>query len=106
MKIFSRIVLLWVLPGAAAAWAQEQKITIHEYTFSPPELTVTAGTTVTWMNLDQEPHSVVEKDKKFHSAALDTNDSYNFTFTKPGTYHYFCSLHPQMTGTIIVVKGK
>jgi plastocyanin len=106
MKALLSIMALGVVLLAVPAWAQDQKITIHEYTFSPPELTVTTGTTVTWMNLDQEPHSVVEKDKKFHSAALDTNDSYNFTFTTPGTYQYFCSLHPQMTGTIIVVKGK
>lgn len=103
MKALLSIIALGVALSAAPAWAQEQKISISGYTFSPPEVTVTAGTKVTWTNHDQEPHSVMEKNKKFHSAALDTDDSYSFTFTQPGTYRYFCTLHPQMTGTITVV---
>ena len=104
MNALLRSVALVTLLSAAPGWAQEQNITISEYAFSPAQLTVTAGTRVTWTNHDQVPHSVVEKDRKFHSAALDTNDRYSFTFTEPGTYRYFCSLHPQMIGTVIVVK--
>jgi plastocyanin len=104
MKVLLRCIVLGFLLSAPSAWAQERRITISEYAFSPAQLTITAGTKVTWTNLDQVPHSVVEKDKIFRSAALDTNDSYSFEFTQPGTYRYFCSLHPQMTGTVIVVK--
>ncbi len=104
MNVLSRGIALGILLSAAPVWAQELKITISEYAFVPAHLTVNVGTTVTWTNLDQVPHSVVGKDKKFHSAALDTNDSYSYTFMQPGTYQYFCSLHPQMMGTVIVVK--
>ena len=70
--------------------------------FSPPTLTVAAGTTVTWTNNDDIPHTVRAVDGSFHSKAMDTADSYTFTFTKPGVYSYFCSLHPKMVGKVIV----
>jgi plastocyanin len=77
-------------------------VTIDNFTFSPPELTVAAGTTVKWINHDDIPHSVVENKKAFRSKALDTDDSYSFTFASAGTFSYFCGLHPHMVGKIIV----
>jgi len=77
-------------------------ISIHEFMFSPTSLTVTAGTTVHWKNLDPEPHTIRAVDATFKSDALDQDDSFNFTFDKPGTYRYVCSIHPQMVGTIVV----
>jgi plastocyanin len=77
-------------------------VTIDNFTFSPPELTVAAGTTVKWINHDDIPHSVVENNKAFRSKALDTDDSYSFTFASTGTFSYFCGLHPHMVGKIIV----
>ena len=61
-----------------------------------------AGTTVTWKNMDDIPHAVAAVNKQFKSKTLDTDDAYSFTFTTPGSYEYFCSLHPHMTGTIVV----
>lgn len=77
-------------------------ITIDNFTFGPANLTVPTGTTVTWTNHDDIPHSIVATDKAFRSAALDTNDSYTFTFKTAGTFAYFCGLHPHMTGKVIV----
>jgi len=91
-------------PTAAAAPAKVQKVAIDNFAFSPQVIVVAPGTTVTWTNADEDPHTVVANDKSFHSAAMDTDESYSFTFTKAGEYAYFCSLHPHMTGKI-VVKG-
>ena len=77
-------------------------ITIDNFTFTPAELTIAKGTTITWINHDDIPHSVVENDKKFRSKALDTDDSFSFTFAAEGTFQYFCGLHPHMTGKVIV----
>jgi amicyanin len=77
-------------------------IGIDNFTFNPQNLTVKAGTTVTWTNKDDIPHAIAAVNKEFKSKALDTGDAYSFTFTTPGTYAYFCSLHPHMTGTIVV----
>jgi len=79
-------------------------VTIDNFAFGPAAITVAPGTKVTWTNRDDEPHTVTSADdpKVFRSAALDTNDSFSFTFDKPGTYRYFCSIHPHMTGTIVV----
>ena len=82
-----------------------QTVSIKMFAFTPQMLTVTPGTTVAWTNADEDPHTVTANDKGFHSAALDTDDKYSFTFTKPGDYAYFCSLHPHMTGRIIVKAG-
>jgi plastocyanin len=68
----------------------------------PADAVVASGTTVTWKNDDDSPHSVREKDGKFKSAALDTDDTFSQTFTAPGEYEYFCSIHPYMTGKIVV----
>ena len=90
-----------VLLPFGAAHAQEVQVTIDNFTFSPPELTVKVGDTVTWTNHDDIPHTVVSAGK-FRSKALDTDNSYSFTFASAGDYKYFCSLHPHMTGTIVV----
>lgn len=81
----------------------EVKIAILNYKFDPEVLTVAAGTTVTWVNQDETVHSVVSSDKRFTgSGGLDKGDDYSYTFTTPGSYEYFCSLHPFMKGQIVV----
>ena len=81
---------------------EEVKVTIDNFSFSPPDITVKPGTTVTWVNQDDVPHTVVSNDKKFRSKALDTDDKFSFTFTDPGTYEYYCSVHPKMTAKVTV----
>jgi plastocyanin len=109
----SRAVIIAMLIGpivgamlaAASVAAQDATnvITIDNFTFTPPELTVAVGTTVKWVNHDDIPHSVINKDKVFRSkAALDTDDSFSYTFTSAGTFDYFCGLHPHMVGKVIV----
>lgn len=93
------LVMLLAVPHAFAADAQ---IKIANFTFDPPTLTIKAGTTVTWINADDIPHVVSEKDGKFRSGALDTDDSFSQSFTTAGTIEYFCAIHPHMTGKIIV----
>jgi len=73
-----------------------------DFMFAPTALTVAAGSTVTWTNRDDEPHSVVSESGVFRSGALDTNESFSFRFDKAGTYRYTCSIHPRMVGTIVV----
>jgi plastocyanin len=78
-------------------------VSIDNFTFAPQTLTVKAGTTVTWTNKDDIPHGIAATNNAFaRSKALDTDDSYSFTFTTPGSYQYFCYIHPHMTGTIVV----
>jgi len=96
-----------MIHGSQIARAAEEKnaaasITIDNFSFTPKEVTVAVGTTITWVNHDDVPHTVVSPDKKFRSKALDTDDQFSFTFTDAGTYNYFCSVHPIMTGKIIV----
>ena len=90
--------------GAYAGAAAPGAVSIANFAFSPAPLTVAPGTTVTWTNTDDEPHTVTSADggKMFKSPALDTDDKFSFTFDKPGTYKYFCSIHPHMVGTIVV----
>jgi plastocyanin len=83
------------------AHAEDAHVTIDNFTFSPHDLKVKAGTKVTWVNHDDIPHTVADP-PTFRSRALDTDESFSFTFTTPGTYSYFCALHPHMTGTIVV----
>lgn len=89
--------------NAQVASAPDQ-IEIDNFNFAPVTLTVAAGTKVTWTNHDDIPHTVVSGDdpRLFKSPPLDTDDAYSFVFDKPGTYTYFCSIHPKMVGTIIV----
>jgi plastocyanin len=83
------------------AHAEETKVTIDNFTFTPAEVKVKVGDTVTWSNHDDIPHTVVSAGK-FRSKTMDTDGSFSFTFTAAGDYKYFCSLHPHMTGTIKV----
>ena len=87
----------------ARAASPATAVSIDNFTFTPQSLTVKAGTTVTWTNKDDIPHGIAATNNAFkRSPALDTDDSYSFTFTTPGTYQYFCYVHPHMTGTIVV----
>ena len=91
-----------MLAAASRAFATDAEIKISNFTFDPPVLTIKAGTTVTWINADDIPHLVSEKDGKFRSGALDTNDSFSQSFATAGTVEYFCAIHPRMTGKIVV----
>ena len=102
MKLKSFFLLPVLLTTSLAIRAGETVISIHEFMFSPTAMTIPAGTTVRWKNLDGEPHTVRSIDATFKSDALDQNDSFVFKFDKPGTYRYVCSIHPQMVGTIVV----
>jgi plastocyanin len=88
--------------AVAAEEASGDVVNIDNFFFTPQELTVPVGTTVKWFNRDDIPHTVAEANRVFRSKALDTDDSYSFTFTTAGTYTYFCGLHPHMTGKVIV----
>jgi plastocyanin len=90
-----------VSPAADEA-AVQPAVRIDNFSYTPSTLVVAPGMTVTWTNDDDDVHTVVEKERKFRSAALDTNDTFTQTFTAPGEYNYFCSLHPQMVGKIVV----
>ncbi|HWI25560.1 MAG TPA: cupredoxin family copper-binding protein [Stellaceae bacterium] len=94
----------WPVLHRAAAAPSPGEVRISGFAFAPAVLTVPRGTTVTWINQDDEPHTVTsERDPKaFASQALDTDESFTFTFRDPGTYRYFCSIHPHMQGTIVV----
>jgi amicyanin len=79
-------------------------VSISDFKFNPPTLTVPVGTTVTWTNQDEEPHTLAAKDGSFHSPGMDTHATYSFTFTTAGSYAYICSIHPFMNGTVVVTK--
>lgn len=87
---------------SAAPLASQASVGIGNFSFQSSLLTVKAGTTVTWTNGDDIPHTIVSKDGLFRSKVLDTGERFSFTFAKPGQFGYFCSLHPHMTGTIVV----
>jgi plastocyanin len=87
---------------AASAVPTEFRASIAEFAFKPDTMMVPVGTTVTWENNDDIPHTVVSLDHTFRSPALDTDDKFSFTFNKAGTFEYFCSLHPNMTAKIVV----
>ena len=88
--------------GVVDAAAKAVTVKIDNFTFAPPDLTVAAGTTVTWKNDDGEVHRVADDHNAFSSAALDTDDSFSHTFATAGVYHYFCTIHPYMVGKIVV----
>ena len=101
--VCASVVAPFVLPARAQSAAGANGISIDNFTFNPPTLTVKAGTTVTWTNKDDIPHGIASSNGAFtKSKALDTDDSFSFTFTTPGSYKYFCYLHPHMVGTIVV----
>jgi plastocyanin len=82
--------------------AADTEVKIDNFTFNPQQITIKADTTVVWTNGDDIPHMIASKTGIFKSKALDTDDKFSFTFATPGTYPYFCALHPHMTGTIVV----
>ena len=88
--------------AVAASSAAGATVRIDNFTFAPATLTVPVGTTVTWVNADDLPHTIAAKDRRFKSKALDTDDTFAHTFSTPGRFEYFCSLHPHITGTIVV----
>jgi plastocyanin len=91
-------------PTLGAPTAAPTAVRIANFTFAPATITVRPGTTVTWTNDDDIPHTVTATNGGFRSKVLDTGNSYSFTFTKAGEFQYFCSIHPHMTGKVIV-KG-
>jgi len=105
--VFAAAVLSVSGPGGFTARAEQTQassaeVKIDNFSFGPATLTVPAGTTVTWTNRDDIPHTVVSDDKVFKSKVMDTDEKFSYTFTKPGTYGYFCSIHPKMTGKVVV----
>ena len=105
-RLATAVVGVALLAGTGATAAGKSmagtgiEITHHKY--SPVMLTVAAGTTVTWTNHDGDVHTVVSTDQAFRSPGLETDEAYSYTFTKSGTYSYFCTLHPLMTATVVV----
>jgi plastocyanin len=96
--------LVW---APASAWAnaaspRPARIAIKDFMFAPTPLKIKAGTAVVWINNDDEPHTVVSETGLFRSGGVDTNETFTYTFQKPGTYHFVCSIHPRMVGTIVV----
>jgi len=100
--------LLVAALGLSVRWAVAAdnppgaEVKIDNFSFTPQEIKVKAGTTVVWTNRDDIPHTVTSTDSVFKSKTLDTDDKFTMTFSKPGTYPYFCSIHPKMTGKVIV----
>ena len=90
------------LLSSGTARAEDAMVKISDFQFAPARLTVKAGTTVTWRNNDDIPHAVTSTTRAFKSKALDTDDSYSFTFASAGTFDYFCGLHPHMQGKVTV----
>jgi plastocyanin len=88
--------------SVAAASPAAVDVKIDNFSFSPLTLTVKAGTQITWTNADDIPHTVVSNDQSFKSKVLDTDEKFTFTASKPGTYTYYCSIHPKMTGKLVV----
>ncbi len=91
-------------PGSTANTAEpaSAEVKVDNFSFGPATLTVAVGTTVTWTNRDDIPHTIVSTEKVFKSKVLDTDEKFSFTFSKAGTYPYFCSIHPKMTGSVVV----
>jgi len=90
------------LPQPAATQPTVSAVSIDNFTFTPSTITIPLGTTVTWVNHDDVPHTVTANDKAFGSKAMDTDDRFSHKFTAPGTYAYFCAVHKHMTGQVIV----
>ena len=102
MRFRAMLALAVLLPLAHSGEPGAAKVEIEDFKFEPAELTVPAGTRVTWTNEDVDAHTVVSDDGLFRSGGLDTGDSFSYTFAKAGTYHFTCSVHPKMVGTVIV----
>jgi plastocyanin len=89
-------------PDESQSQADARIVKIDNFSFSPATLNIPAGTKVTWINQDDVPHTVVSTNKRIISPPLDTDDQFSFRFTTPGTYEYYCSVHPHMTGKVVV----
>ena len=105
--VFAVLLTLQVFAQAQSSPAAQNNaatvdVKIDNFSFSPATITVPVGTTVRWTNRDDIPHTVVEDKQVFKSKTLDTDEQFSYTFTKPGTYSYFCSIHPKMTGKVVV----
>jgi plastocyanin len=100
--IASGLALTVILFVPASADPQAASVRIENFVFAPRDVVVSPGATITWTNGDDIPHNLVSAEQRFRSPLLDTGESYSFTFEQPGTYVYFCSLHPHMTGRIVV----
>ena len=98
--------LLLAGPVAAPAQTEGAQVEIRAHGFSAPSVTVKAGTTVTWINHDDDTHTVTSTVDTFRSPGLDTDETFSYTFTTPGTYEYYCTLHPLMTGKVIVTPER
>ncbi len=96
------LALLLTAPKSMAAGPPIVNVKIDNFSFTPATLTVKAGTQITWTNADDIPHTVVSDSAEFKSKVLDTDEKFSFTASKPGTYSYFCSIHPKMTGKVLV----
>jgi len=100
---FSLFAVAGEMNDASTGNAKENKIEIKDFAFNPQNITVKSGEKITWINKDEEPHTVVSVGKQFKkSPGLDTDQTYTIMAGAPGTYSYFCSVHPKMTGTIVV----
>lgn len=106
MAVVTALLLLFAGSASVAAKAQSPsanaEVKIDNFSFGPETLTVPAGTTVTWTNRDDIPHTVVSTDGVFKSKVRDTDEKFSYTFAQAGTYPYYCSVHPKMTGKIVV----
>jgi plastocyanin len=104
LAMLSTAVLLIAAAGTAVAAdsPDHAQIVIKDFMFTPMAATIKAGTTVTWTNKDDEPHTVTSDTSLFRSGALDTGETFTFKFDHPGTYHFICSIHKYMVGTIVV----
>lgn len=103
MKL-TALFLMAILFGGSALADEPPTITVQKFAFTPKEITVVPGTKVKWINKDETPHTVSTSDKRFMSKAMDTDDTYEYTFVTEGDFSYFCTLHPFMTGVVHVHK--
>lgn len=101
----SVVALLMLVPAAGAQQDQNVMVSIQDFAFNPPDITVAPGTTVTWVNNDSAPHTTTADDETWDSETLQPGESFSFTFDMPGTFPYFCELHPFMTGSVTVSGG-
>jgi plastocyanin len=99
---FAAVLLRPTQAKSAAAETRGSEIKVDNFTFGPETITVAVNSTVTWVNKDDIPHVIASNDGLFKSKALDTDDKFSYTFTKPGTYAYFCAIHPKMVGKVVV----
>lgn len=101
-RLACTLALATLLIGTPLLAAAPAQVVIKDFMFTPSTLTVKAGTTVIWANKDEEPHTVFSDTGLFRSGAIDTGEMFSFKFDKPGTYHFLCTIHPRMVGTIVV----